>query len=52
MNEESFAEGAQSFMLTLGPDEMKRLDHWIADRDGDKPTRPEAVRMLLNLLLA
>jgi hypothetical protein len=52
LDEEPSEQGAQWFMLTLGPDEMRRLDQWIADRDGEKPTRPEAVRQLLNLLLA
>ncbi len=38
--------------VPLSPEQLDRLDGWIAQQDGDKPSRPEAVRRLLDLLLA
>lgn len=42
----------EPLLLTLAPDELKLLDGWISEQDGEKPTRPEAIRRLLKLLLA
>jgi hypothetical protein len=47
----SSAEAA-SVALSLTPEELSRLDGWIAEQEGEKPSRREAVRRLLNLLLA
>ncbi len=38
--------------LTLSRDQLDRLDQWIAQQEGDKPGRSEAIRRLLDLLLA
>jgi cytochrome c553 len=39
-------------LVRLQPEQLQRLDGWIAEQEGEKPTRPEAIRRLLDLLLA
>ena len=38
--------------LALSREQLERLDRWIAQQDGDKLGRSEAIRRLLDLLLA
>ena len=37
--------------LRLPPDQLARLDAWIASQPAPKPTRPEAVRRLIDTAL-
>lgn len=34
--------------VRLQPDQLAALDHWISEQGDPKPTRPEAVRRLLD----
>ena len=34
--------------VRLQPDQLAALDHWISERGDPKPTRPEAVRRILD----
>jgi hypothetical protein len=36
----------------LSPDELARLDAWIAQQPDPKPSRPEAIRRLLEKALS
>jgi hypothetical protein len=36
----------------MPPENLERLDAWIADQPAPKPTRPEAVRRLVDKALA
>ncbi|HVL71467.1 MAG TPA: hypothetical protein VM434_06225 [Beijerinckiaceae bacterium] len=38
-----------SVTVRLGPDELARLDAWIAQQPEPKPSRPEAIRRLIDL---
>ncbi len=46
------AEAPAHVTVHLAPEQLRRLDRWIAEQEGDKPTRPEAIRRLLDLLLS
>lgn len=46
------AVGSVGVMVKLPPDALNRLDSWIAQQEGNKLTRPEAIRRLLDMLLA
>jgi hypothetical protein len=37
-------------MVRVPPDQMKRIDEWAASED-DQPSRPEAIRRLVNQAL-
>lgn len=43
--------GAVSIHLTVHPDQLAKVDAWIADQD-EPLTRPEAVRRLLDKALS
>lgn len=38
-------------MVKLRPEQLARLDAWIADQPEPQPTRPEAVRRLMDAAL-
>lgn len=40
--------GATPIMVRMPPNELKNLDKWIG-RQGEAPTRPEAIRRLVEL---
>src|SRR5437868_831114 len=44
--------GAKSIHLRLLPDQLKSIHHWIAAQPKPRPSRPEAIRRLLDLGLA
>jgi hypothetical protein len=39
-------------LVRFQPEALKRLDAWIAQQEGDALTRPQAIRRLLDMLLA
>lgn len=43
---------AQSIHLRLPPAELARLDAWIATQPQPRPSRPEAIRRLLDRALS
>lgn len=38
--------------VRLQPDQLGQVDHWIAGRPEPRPSRPEAVRLLLQRALS
>jgi hypothetical protein len=46
------AIGAKPLTLRLPPDHLARLDAWIVSLPDPKPTRPEALRRLMDKALA
>lgn len=43
--------GATQINLRLPPDQLVRLDMWIASLPDPKPTRPEAIRRALEAVI-
>jgi len=42
----------EGVMVRFEPDQLAALDAWIEGYPGDPPTRPEAIRMMINMALA
>jgi hypothetical protein len=45
------AVGATAVTVRLPPDQLARLDRWIATMPDPKPTRPEAIRQALEAVI-
>jgi hypothetical protein len=44
-------KGIIGLMVRVLPDFVQRLDHWISKQPDPKPTRPEAIRRLVDAVL-
>jgi len=43
--------GAEPITVRIPPDQLAALDAWIERQDEPRPTRPEAIRRLLETIL-